>query len=131
MATNNQVILTGNLGQDPEDFTNAKGQPFIRLSLSTTDSYKEEKSGEWKDKDSVWHTVFVFGPNACAYARSFQKGDRVKITGSLSYQTTTAMIEGETRYFNNATIIARRIEDARLPRKQARTQTQTAVLEEA
>lgn len=118
MANNNTVTLTGNLGQAPETYSNDKGE-FIVLSLATTDSYKNDKSGEWNNKLTIWHTVFAFGPNVKGYAKTFRKGDRVKVTGALSYRTTIEMIEGEQRYFTNATIVANRIEDARLPKKGA------------
>lgn len=115
MANNNTVTLIGNLGQDPESHTTGTTS-YVRLTLATTDSYKDEQSGTWKDRKSVWHTVFAFGPQVAGYARSYRKGDRVKVTGSPSYQTTEAFIEGEKRLFTNASILANRIEDARLPR---------------
>lgn len=115
MAQNNQVTLIGNVGQDPDTHTSQKGT-YVRLTLATTDSYKDEHSGEWQDKKPVWHTVFAFGPTVSGYARSYKKGDRVKVTGSLSYQTTEAVIEGQKQLFTNASIIATRIEDARLPK---------------
>jgi single-strand DNA-binding protein len=126
MAKNNQVILTGNLGKDPEIHKTAAGEEYAIFSLSTTDSYYDERTKEWKDKDSVWHSVFAFGREVRGYARTFKKGNRVKVTGSLSYRTTEAMIEGEKRYFSSAAIIATRIEDARLPIKKSRPQPQPA-----
>ena len=115
MANNTTITLIGNVGQDPEVHKNDNGE-FVRLSIATTDSYKDEQSGEWKEKEAVWHTIFAFGPQVAAYANAQKAGNRVKVAGTLSYQTTEAMIEGEKRYFNNATIIARRIEPAPLPK---------------
>ncbi len=113
--TNNLVTLTGNLGQTPETFTADKGE-FTRLSLATTDRYKDEASDTWKDKAAVWHTVIAFSSSVQGYARSFRKGDRVKITGSLSYRKTELVIDGQKRFFTEASVIASRIEDARLPK---------------
>lgn len=115
MANNNTVTLIGNLGQDPETHQAATAS-YVRLTLATTDSYKDEQSATWQDRQSVWHTVFAFSPQVAGYARSYNKGDRVKVTGSLSYKTTEAFVEGEKRLFTNASIIASRIEDARLPK---------------
>lgn len=122
MARNNQVTLIGNLGKDPEIHKTAAGEEYAIFSLSTTDSYYDERTKEWKDKDSVWHSVFAFGREVRGYARTFKKGNRVKVTGSLSYRTTETLIEGEKRYFTNAAIIAGRVEDARLPVKKSRPQ---------
>ncbi|WP_317112645.1 single-stranded DNA-binding protein [Chroococcidiopsis sp. SAG 2025] len=58
MATNNLVELTGNLGSDPTVHTDRNGDEFIRFSLATTDSYKDEKTGEWEELPSVWHSIF-------------------------------------------------------------------------
>ncbi|NEZ61028.1 single-stranded DNA-binding protein [Leptolyngbyaceae cyanobacterium CCMR0081] len=116
MANNNTVILTGNLGQAPDVFKDKNGKPFVRLSLATTDSYKPEGSDEWQDQDTVWHTCFAYR-EAARYAKSFKKGERVKILGKIAYQQTETLLEGEKRFFNNATITVRTIKDARLRKK--------------
>lgn len=118
MTTNNQVTLIGNLGQTPTTSATDTGE-FTRLSLATTDRYKDEASGTWQDKTPVWHSVIAFSPTVQGYARSFRKGDRVKVTGSLSYRTTELVIDGQKRFFTEASVIANRIEDARLPKKGA------------
>ena len=116
MAYNNQVILKGNLGQDPDVYTDKNGREFIRISLCTQDSYKDEDSQELVNEPEVWHTVFAFGKTA-EIANSYKKGERIEVLGKLFYKTTKAMIEGETRYFTEATITARLIKDARLRKK--------------
>ena len=118
MTTNNSVTLTGNLGQTPETHITDKGS-YTLLSLATTDRYKDQVSDTWKDKAPAWHTVIAFGPSVQGYARSFKKGDRIKVIGSLSYRKSAAVVEGNKRTFTEASIIASRIEDARLPRKGA------------
>lgn len=112
MANNNSVILTGNLGQCPEIYQDKNGRKFVRFSLATTDSYKDQNE-QWQPAETIWHTCFAYG-QAAAYAHGYRKGDRVKVMGKLSYQKTGATIGGESRQFNTATITVRRIEDARL-----------------
>ncbi len=89
MATNCKIELNGYLGNDPKSISK-NGKTFIALRIATTDSYpvKDEKTGEikWKDKETIWHDVLVFRPNAAHFARDLKKGDAVSITGSLSYQ---------------------------------------------
>jgi single-stranded DNA-binding protein len=116
MANNNNVILRGNLGKDPARYQDKKGNGYVILSLCTQDSYQDEQSQEWKTLPEVWHTVFAFGKTA-AIANSFKKGERIEVSGRLSYQTTKVMIDGETRHFTEATITAWSIKDARLRKK--------------
>lgn len=89
MATNCKIELNGYLGNDPKSITK-NGKTFIALRVATTDTYpvKDEKTGEtkWKEKETIWHDVLVFRPNAAHFARDLKKGDAVTITGSLSYQ---------------------------------------------
>ena len=89
MATNNSVILYGNLGEDPASHTGKNGN-FVTLRLATTDSYKDEHTGQWQDLDPVWHTVFAFSEVVSGYVRSFKKGDRLEVKGKLSYRSTQA-----------------------------------------
>jgi single-strand DNA-binding protein len=116
MATNCTVELIGNLGEDPETKHANTDKEFVLLRLATTDSYLTE-DGEWKDKDTLWHTVMCFGPTVRGLARSYKKGDRVKITGGLSYRETKITVDGQNKVFNEAIVIGWKIEDARLPKK--------------
>jgi single-strand DNA-binding protein len=113
MAQNNQVILIGNLGQDPRRIEK-ETKSFVALSLCTQDSYKDKDDDEWKQRKEVWHDVLVFGPQAQGHARYFRKGQRVRIEGFLSYRD----IKGEDGHTHQeATIIATKIEAAPLPQK--------------
>ena len=89
MANNCKIELNGFLGADPKSISK-NGKTFIALRVATTDSYpvKDEKTGEikWKDKESIWHDVLVFRPNAAHFARDLKKGDAVTVTGSLGYK---------------------------------------------
>ena len=116
MAINNQIILKGNLGQDPDMYQDKNGRNFVIFSLCTQNSYKDEQTQEYVRKQEVWHRVFAFGKTA-EIANSYKKGQRIEVQGELSYKTTKAMIKGETRSFKEATITAYRIEDARLTKK--------------
>lgn len=117
MATNNTITLIGNLGSEADAFTSKNGKAFRRLSIATTDSFKDE-SGVWQQKDAVWHSVFVFGLEAQKHADYYFKGQRVRITGSLAYIEKEGFDEdGQRRSFREAVIMARRIEPAPLPKK--------------
>jgi single-strand DNA-binding protein len=114
---NNTVTLVGNLADAPQPFTDKNGKISYRLRLATTDSYKDE-SGAWKQKEAVWHTVFLFALGVQKHAAIYGKGHRVKIIASLSYQDKKAVDEdGEPRTFREAILIASRIEPAPLTPK--------------
>lgn len=85
MSSNNRVELTGFLGNDPK-VIEKEGKKFVALRLATTDSYKDD-SGQWQDKESVWHDVLVFRPAAVQFAEKLKKGDKVELIGSLSYKS--------------------------------------------
>lgn len=85
MPSNNRVELNGFLGNDPK-VIDKEGKKFVALRLATTDSYKDD-SGQWQDKESVWHDVLVFRPAAVQFAEKLKKGDKVELIGSLSYKS--------------------------------------------
>jgi single-stranded DNA-binding protein len=65
--------------------------------------------------DPIWHSIFAFSENAKKYAAFYQKGQRVKVTGSLRYRETH--VEGLEYPIAQAAIHARKIEPAPLPTK--------------
>lgn len=124
MAQNNTVTLIGNLGKDIQEHETQEGKPFLTVSLATQDSYKVEE--EWKSTETCWHSVMIFRPLAREYAKKFQKGDRVKITGFISYRGFKDQ-EGYTR--KECLIIGRHIEAAELV-KATETETQEVETQE-
>lgn len=110
MSKNNKIELNGFLGSDPKTI-NKDGKNFIVLNVATTDSYPvaDEKTGEitWKDKETVWHDVLVFRSTTIQFAKDLKKGDKVEITGAISYR----LFEDTKGYTHKqATIIANYIE---------------------
>jgi single-strand DNA-binding protein len=110
MSKNNKIELNGFLGSDPKTILK-DDKTFVILNVATTDSYPSvnEKTGEvtWKDKETVWHDVLVFRPTAIQFAKDLKKGDKVEISGSISYRVFKDA-EGKNR--KQATIIATYIE---------------------
>lgn len=110
MAINNKIELNGYLGKDPKTIEK-NNRTFIALSIATTDSYPvaDEKTGEikWKDKETIWHDVLVFRPQAAHFARELKKGDAVLISGGITYKPIKDET-GKTR--RQASIIANYVE---------------------
>lgn len=79
----NQVILVGNLGQDPQIRTMASGQKVAGFSLATSDRWKDRQTGEQKEQ-TEWHRISIFNPNLVDVVERFvQKGTKLYIQGSL------------------------------------------------
>ena len=114
MANNNTVILIGNLGEDPKVYTK-NGKSFTRLSVATTDSYKNKQTGAWMKRKPVWHTIFISFENLQEIALGYKKGDRIKVTGNLSYRRIKAADKGHMQAFSQATITAWKLERAPFP----------------
>ena len=55
----NKVLLIGRLGADPEIKQMVNGKNVARLSLATSQSWKDKNTGEKKEK-TEWHRVVVF-----------------------------------------------------------------------
>ena len=118
MALNNTVTLIGNTGDNARIIITDEST-FASLSLATTDSYKD-KDGNWQNKETVWHKVISFSPKIIETLKSFKKGTRLKIIGSLSYRDFEVPCEnGGSITKREATIIARDVEQAPLVKKEA------------
>lgn len=114
MAYNSTVILTGNLGKDPE-IKDKDGKSYARFSIATTDSYQNKTTGEWQDKETVWHDIVVFSPNAIEDIKGYGKGDRITVTGTLSYKPReVAGEDGQTYTIKEPSIVGGKIENAEL-----------------
>lgn len=91
----NKVILTGNIGNDPEIINLDSGKKLAKFSIATNEQYTNSQ-GE-KIQDTEWHNVVVFGKVAEVVEKYFNKGLKVLVEGKIktrSYETK----EGEKRY---------------------------------
>ena len=93
----NKVILLGNLGADPEvkQLPNG-GVSVVRLSIATSERWKDKITGEAKDR-TEWHKVEFFGKQAEVIGEYFRKGSQIYVEGSLQTDKWTDK-EGVDRY---------------------------------
>ena len=95
MAVDNQIVIVGNLTDDPELRYTPNGAAVANFSVAVTPRYRDQ-SGEWKDGDtsffrvSAWRTL---GENA---AESLTRGSRVVVVGRLKSRSWETQ-EGEKR----------------------------------
>ena len=79
----NKVLLIGRLGADPEIKQMVNGKNVARLSLATSQSWKDKNTGEKKEK-TEWHRVVVFNEGLVNIIQQYvKKGSNVFIEGQL------------------------------------------------
>lgn len=88
-ASLNKVTLIGNLGQDPEVKIIQDGPKMVKLSIATTESWKDKTTGERKDK-TEWHRVVIMNERLSEIAEKYlKKGSKVYIEGQLQTRKWT------------------------------------------
>ena len=80
--TVNKVILVGNLGRDPELKQTQLGDSLTKLSVATSESWKDKQTGQRKER-TEWHRVVIFGKLAEIAHRYLSKGSKVYLEGEL------------------------------------------------
>jgi len=96
MASVNKVILIGNLGKDPETRYLPSGDAVTNITLATTESWKDKKSGD-KQEHTEWHRVSFFGRQAEVAGEYLKKGSPVYIEGRIRTRKWQDK-EGQDRY---------------------------------
>ena len=82
----NKVLLIGRLGNDPEIKQMSNGKNVARLSVATSETWKDKNSGERKEK-TEWHRVVIFNEGLVGVVQQYlKKGTQVYIEGQI--QTT-------------------------------------------
>ena len=80
----NKVLLIGRLGADPEVKQMSNGKNVARLSLATSQSWKDKNTGEKKEK-TEWHRIVVFNEGLVNVVQQYlKKGAQVYVEGQLS-----------------------------------------------
>ena len=79
----NKVILVGNLGKDPESKSFQNGGKIVKLTLATSESWKDRQSGERKEK-TEWHNIVINDERIAETAEKFlRKGAKVYLEGQI------------------------------------------------
>lgn len=79
----NRVILTGNIGQDPE-VKRVGDKSIATFTLATSKSYKD-KNGE-KKTDTQWHNLKMWSPLADIAEKWLKKGSKIYVEGEIVYE---------------------------------------------
>ncbi len=80
----NKVQLIGRLGADPEIKQMVNGKNVARLSIATSQSWKDKSTGERKEK-TEWHRIVIFNEGLVNVVQQYlKKGANVYVEGQLS-----------------------------------------------
>ena len=94
----NKVQLIGRLGADPEIKQMVNGKNVARLSVATSQSWKDKTSGERKEK-TEWHRVVIFNEGLVNIVQQYlKKGANIYIEGQLSTRKWKDEKSGQDKY---------------------------------
>ena len=94
----NKVLLIGRLGADPEIKQMNNGKNVARLSLATSDTWKDKNTGEKKEK-TEWHRVVIFNEGLVNIVQQYlKKGAQIYIEGQLTTRKWKDEKSGQDKY---------------------------------
>ena len=94
----NKVLLIGRLGADPEIKQMVNGKNVARLSLATSNTWKDKNTGEKKEK-TEWHRVVIFNEGLVNVIQQYvKKGAQVYIEGQLTTRKWRDEKSGTDKY---------------------------------
>ena len=94
----NKVLLIGRLGADPEIKQMVNGKNVARLSLATSQTWKDKNTGERKEK-TEWHRVVIFNEGLINVIQQYlKKGANVYVEGQLSTRKWKDESTGQDKY---------------------------------
>ena len=94
----NKVLLIGRLGSDPEIKQMVNGKNVARLSIATSNTWKDKNTGEKKEK-TEWHRVVIFNEGLVNVVQQYvKKGSQVYIEGQLTTRKWRDEKTGQDKY---------------------------------
>ncbi|MBT92023.1 MAG: single-stranded DNA-binding protein [Candidatus Pelagibacter sp.] len=100
----NKVLLIGRLGADPEIKQMVNGKSVARLSLATSQNWKDKNTGEKKEK-TEWHRIVVFNEGLVNVIQQYlKKGAQIYVEGQLSTRKWKDEQTGQDKYSTEVVI---------------------------
>ena len=100
----NKVLLIGRLGADPEIKQMVNGKSVARLSLATSQSWKDKNTGEKKEK-TEWHRVVVFNEGLVNVVQQYlKKGAQIYVEGQITTRKWKDEQSGQDKYSTEVVI---------------------------
>ena len=94
--TVNKVLLLGNVGKDPEIASTNGGTLVAKLSLATSERFKD-KQGEWQDR-TEWHNLVAYARGAEILRDYVRKGSKLYVEGRLTTRSWDDKESGKKIY---------------------------------
>ena len=95
MASMNQVVIVGNLTDDPELRYTPNGAAVVKFRVAVNRRY-QDNTGQWKDGETSYFTVNGWRSLAENVAESLTRGTRVVVAGRLQMRSWETQ-EGDKR----------------------------------
>jgi len=94
----NKVQLIGRLGADPDIKQMVNGKSVARLSIATSQTWKDKSSGERKEK-TEWHRIVIFNEGLVNIVQQYlKKGANIYVEGQLSTRKWKDESTGQDKY---------------------------------
>src|ERR1700760_219383 len=87
--------VIGRLGAKPELRFTPSGAAVSSVSIVFQESYKDNNTGQWVDKEPVWVNATGWRDLAESMSQGLDKGDEVMVSGVLSVRTYERREGGE------------------------------------
>ncbi len=103
MPNRNVHEVMGHLGRDPEVQYTFERKPYCKITIATSNAYKDRDTGEWVERPADWHYATIWGDLAEKVALEFEKGSAIMIRGksrTKEYQNN----EGEKKRSTEITV---------------------------
>jgi len=97
----NSVRLIGNLGQNPEVKELPSGKKLAKVSIATTDKYKDAEGNQVSE--TQWHNLTAWGKTADFIGKYLEKGNEVVVEGKLLNRNYTDK-DGVKKYFTEVSV---------------------------
>jgi len=95
MASMNQVVIVGNLTDDPELRYTPNGAAVVKFRVAVNRRYQDQQ-GQWKDGETSYFSVNGWRTLAENVAESLTRGSRVVVVGRLQMRSWETQ-EGDKR----------------------------------
>lgn len=86
MASINQAIIVGFVGDEPKIITTQSGKKMASFSIATTEKGYQRADGTIVSDKTDWHNITVFGRIAEVVEKYVHKGSSLYIQGKISYR---------------------------------------------
>lgn len=83
------ATITGNVVADVEPRISQAGKAWCSVRVASTPREKDRQSGEWRDGETMFVSIALFGDYADHAVQSLSKGVRVTATGKLRQRSYT------------------------------------------